>query len=118
MKKDSKNRARQPKGLKPFIGGSILTDERVTRQLPFFFFIVFLGMMLITNRYWSEKTLRELEVVQDSIKDLNSQSAIYSAELMDASLPSEVVNRVKEAGLGLDEPKKPPQKIAVKKVRD
>ncbi len=108
------NSARRPKGLKPFIGGTILTDERVTKQIPFFFFLVFLALLLITNRYWSEKTIRELEVIQDNIKELRSESITNSAKLMDVSRPSEVVARVKAAGLELEEPQKPPHKIVIK----
>ncbi len=112
-----KDTNKQKKGFKPIIGGTILTDERVTRQIPFIFFLAFLGLLLITNRNWSEKTIREIEDLQDSLKELRSESITNSAKLMDVSRPSEVVNRVNEAGLGLEEPTKPPQKIVVEKKR-
>jgi len=99
--------------MKSFIGGTILTDDRVTRQLPFILFLAFFGLILITNRNWSERTIRQIEVLQDTLDDLRSESITYSAKLMDASRPSEVFKKVEEAGLDLKEPVKPPQKLIV-----
>jgi hypothetical protein len=115
MVESDENIKKQRRGVKSFIGGTILTDERVTRQIPFIFFLAFLCLILITNRNYSEKTMRKIEVLQDSIKELRSESATISAKLMEISRPSEVVKRVKDAELGLVEPARPPQKLIVKK---
>lgn len=105
-------------GVSSFLRGTILTDERVTRQFPFLVFLVILGMLMITNRYRSEKVIRQIEVLQDQIDDLRSQSVTNSARLMHMSKPSDVANRVRKAGLGLDEPIRPPRTIEVKKMRN
>ncbi|MCG6187918.1 FtsL-like putative cell division protein [Maribellus maritimus] len=102
-------------GMKSFIGGTVLTDERVTRQIPFLFFLAALGIMLITNRNWSERTIRQIEVLQDTLDELRSESITLSAKLMDASRPSEVFKKVENAGIGLKEPVTPPKKLIVKK---
>ena len=109
-----KNNNQKKAGMKSFLGGTILTDNRVTRQLPFLFFLVFLAIVQITNRNWSERTIRQIEVLQDTIDELRSESITLSARLMDASRPSEVLRKVEQAGIGLEEPVKPPQKIVVK----
>lgn len=101
--------------MKSFLGGTILTDERFTRQLPFLGLLAFFALALITNRNWSERTIRQIEVVQDTLDELRSESITLSARLMDASRPSEVIERVEDAGLGLEEPVRPPQKIVVPK---
>ena len=101
-------------GMKSFIGGTILTDERVTRQLPFILFLAALGILLITNRNWSERTIRRVEILQDTIDELRSESITLSARLMDASRPSKVLKKVEEAGLGLEEPVAPPKKLKVR----
>ncbi len=101
-------------GMKSFIGGTILTDERVTRQLPFLLYLAFMAMLLIANRNWSEKTIRQVEVLQDTIDELRSESITLSAKLMDASRPSEVAKKVEQANIGLKEPVKPPRKIVVR----
>ena len=101
--------------MKSFIGGTILTDERVTKQLPFIFFLAFLGLMLITNRNWSEQTIRQVEVLQDTLDELRSESITLSAKLMDASRPSEVAKKVEQANIGLQQPIRPPKKLIVPK---
>lgn len=97
------------------MGGTILTDERFIRQLPFLSLLVFFAFVLITNRNLAEGTIRQIEQVQESINELRSESITLSARLMDASRPSEVVEKVKEAVLGLEEPLKPAQKVVIKK---
>jgi hypothetical protein len=114
MTEKMKNNKRKP-GMKSFLGGTILTDERFTRQLPFLGLLAFFALALITNRNWSERTIRQIEVVQDTLDELRSESISLSARLMDASRPSEVIERVEDAGLGLEEPVRPPQKIVVPK---
>lgn len=115
MEEAEVNTKKQKKGVKTFIGGTILADTRVARQIPFIFFLAFLGIILITNRNSSEKTMRKIELLRDSIKELRSESVTVSAKLMQVSRPSEVVAKVKEAGLGLVEPENPPQKLIIEK---
>jgi len=108
---------RKKSGVKSFLGGTILTDERVTRQLPFISLLAFFALVLITNRNWSERTIRRIEVVQDSLEELRAESITMSAKLMDASRPSEVMKKIEMAGIELDEQVKPPRKLTVKKRR-
>ncbi len=112
-----KNRNSRKPGMKSFLGGTILTDQRITRQLPFLFFLAFLGLVQITNRNWSERTIRQIEVLKGNIDELRSESITLSAKLMDASRPSEVLKKVEEAGIGLEEPFRPPQKIVINDKR-
>jgi hypothetical protein len=112
---EAKLNSKRKSGVKSFLGGTILTDERVTRQLPFLSVLVFFSLILITNRNWSERTIRKIEAVQETLNELRSESITLSARLMDASRPSEVVEKVQEVGLGLDEPVRPVYKIVVRK---
>ena len=106
-------KGKKPGGVKSFIGGAILTDDRITRQLPFLLFLAFLGLFIITNRNWSERTIRQIEVLQDTLEELRSESITSSVKLMDVSRPSEVFKKVEEAGIGLQERVKPPHKLKV-----
>ncbi|MDD2381215.1 MAG: FtsL-like putative cell division protein [Mariniphaga sp.] len=114
MRETAKNSRRKP-GMKSLLGGTILTDERVTRQLPFLGLLAFFALVLITNRNWSERTIRQIQEMQETLDELRSESVTLSARLMDASRPSEVVEKVEAANIGLHEPVSPPKKIVIKK---
>ena len=101
-------------GVKSFIGGAILTDDRVTKQIPFLIFLAFLAVLLITNRNWSERTIRKVEFLQETLDELRSESITLSAKLMNSSRPSEIVRKVENAHIDLQEPIRPPQKLVVK----
>ena len=118
MANKTENGIKNRPGVSSFLRGTILTDERVTRQFPFLIFLVVLGFLMITNRYRSEKVIRQIEILQDSIDDLRSQSVTNSAKLMNMSKPSDVARRVRQAGLGLEEPVRPPRNIEVNKIRE
>ena len=84
MSESKKNNKKSP-GVKSFIGGTILTDERVTRQIPFLIFLAFLAILIITNRNWSERTIRKVEILQNTLDELRSESITLSAKLMNSS---------------------------------
>lgn len=104
--------------LKSFLGGSILASEKSLSQIPFVVFLVFLSILIITNRYWSEKTMTEIEIVQDSIKELRASSITYETQLMKMNRPSEIAGRVLESGISLVEPQEPPRKLKVEKLEE
>jgi hypothetical protein len=118
MANNAETGTKKKPGVSSFLRGTILTDDRVTRQFPFLIFLVVLGLLMITNRYRSEKVIRQIEILQGTIDDLRSQSVTNSARLMHMSKPSDVANRVRNAGLGLEEPTRPPRKIEVRKIKE
>ncbi len=55
MTEEKKNNGRRRNvrgGLKNLLGGSLLANEKVIRQIPFVFFLGLLGLLIISNRYW------------------------------------------------------------------
>ncbi len=99
--------------MKSIIGGTILTDERVSKQFPFLIMLALFALALIMNRNASIQTVREIGDMQKELEALRSEHATISAKLMDASRPSEVAKKVEAAGIGLKESVKPPQKLIV-----
>jgi len=114
--KEKKSKRISAKNFKSILGGTILASEQVTKQLPFVFFLAFLGIALITNRYWTEKTIRKMEMVRDSLKEFKAESVIHETELMYINRPSEVAKRVIERKIELIEPIEPAKRIKVKKL--
>ncbi len=103
------------KVLKKIVDGNLLRNPKTVKQFPFFIFLVVLAILLISNRYHSEKVIREINALQDTIKNLRSESISIAADLMNLSRPSEVVRKVKENELGLIESDTPPKVIFIEK---
>jgi hypothetical protein len=101
--------------LKGLLAGSLLTRERVVRQLPYILFLTLLAFIYIGNRYHAEKIVRENSKLQDEVRELRAKAISTSAELMHLSKQSEVVRLIRQKGLGLEESVTPPRKIVVDK---
>ena len=115
-KKENSKKKFSAGSIKNVLAGSALASETVTRQIPFVIFLALLGIGLITNRYITEKTIRQMEMVRDSLKEYKSESVIHETELMYINRPSEVTKRVIERKIDLVEPIEPPKRIKVKKM--
>ncbi len=115
LKQKSKKRILKA-DFKSIMGGGILASEKVIKQLPFVGFLAVLGLLLIANRYWTEKTIRKMELVRDSLREYKSESVIHETELMYINRPSEVAKKVIERKIDLIEPVEPARRIKVKKI--
>ena len=103
--------------LRDVFDGTVLTRDRVTRQLPFILFLTLLIILYIGNRYHAEKVIRESIVLQTELKELRARAISTASELEFISTQSEVAKRVNEHVPGLKEAENPPLKIEVKKKR-
>lgn len=97
--------------------GSVLTRDKVVRQLPFVLFIALLIIFYIGNRYHSEKMIRQTMELQTELKELRARAISTASELEFMSRQSEVAKLVESKGLGLKEAVEPPIKITVKNSR-
>ena len=101
--------------LKGLLAGSLLTRDRVVRQLPFILFLTLLAFIYIGNRYHAERLVRQNTRLQDEVKELRAKAISTSAELMHLSKQSEVKRLINAKDLGLKESLVPPRKIVVEK---
>jgi hypothetical protein len=99
--------------VKGLLAGSLLTKEKVVKQLPYILFLAALAFSYIGNRYHAEKVIRKNSELQDEVKELRAKSISTSAELMHLSKQSEVIKLINEKELGLKESRTPPQKIVI-----
>ena len=79
------------------------------RYLPRILFVIFLGLVYISNTHYAEKTTRAINAAQGEVEDLRADYTTLKSDLMFAGKQSEVARRVK--GLGLKESLNPPYKI-------
>ena len=83
--------------------------EVVLRNLPFVFFISFLGIVYIWNSHQVEKSARELNAIDKQMKELKWEYTTTKSELEYSSKMSEVGKMV--VSTGLEELRVPPKKI-------
>jgi cell division protein FtsL len=101
--------------LKELLGGSMVTEKIILKNLWYVLLITLLAAIYIGNRFHAEKITRETTRLQREVRELRSESLATSAELMYISRQSEVYRLVKERGLNLEETKTPPYKLLVDK---
>lgn len=93
-----------------------LSSYLVAKNLPFVAFLALLGLVYITNRHLAENTVRKIDRLNRSVKDLSWDYKSLNAELMKLSTQTEVAKRADT--LGLKERTEPPIKIEVAKGFD
>jgi len=101
--------------LRGMIDGTLLTRKSVLRQMPFIFFLVFLSLVYISNRYHADMLKRRISFLRSETGELRSKAIFVSSELMKLSRQTEVADEVSRKGLDLKESQEPPKKIEIKK---
>ena len=98
--------ARRKKGQGDMI--SSISTFLLLKNIPFYFFLGFLGVIYIANAHYSEKKIREIQVLQKDIQELNWEYMSIKSDLMQQSMQSEVAKKVKNLNLKelVDRPKK------------
>lgn len=114
---DQKVESKELKGgsIRDFLDGTIITRTIVVKQLPFIIFLSIIGIIYIGNRYHAEKVIRDINRVQEDVRNLRAEEITTASQLMKISKQSEVVKMVKEKNLGLVESTEPPAKIKSRK---
>lgn len=101
--------------LRGMIDGTLLTRRSVLKQMPFIFFLVFLSLVYISNRYHADMLKRRISYLRTETGELRSRAIFVSSELMKLSRQTEVAEEVERKGLDLKESQEPPKKIVIKK---
>jgi len=95
------------------VNGNIFTKEAVVRGMPFLLFLALLALVYISNGFLTEGNVREINKLNNEIKELRSEYITTKSDLMHHSKQSELVDLIKEKKLGLEESFEPPKKIVV-----
>lgn len=92
------------------LNGSFMVKENMVKQLPFLLFLVLIAMLHISNSYYAEKTVRDINAIGNEIKELKSEYITTKSDLMHVSKQSQVASLA--LSLGVKESMVPPKKIA------
>ena len=102
--------AKTASSVKSVLEGSLLA-EKLRQNIRFVLFATFLGIWYISNGYSTEKLHRERVLLEKEVTDLRFESISAAADLMLMRKQSEIIKRIKNEGLALEESKEPPVKL-------
>ena len=93
------------------LGGGILKEDFIVRHTKMIVLIVILCFFYISNHYTCAIKIREIDRLQEQLKEVKLEAISISAQLTSDTRPSQVEERVKKQGLQLEKAKTPPYKI-------
>ncbi len=76
-------------------GGKYLESEESFNIVPFFLYLIGIGILYITNGNIADKKIREINKLNKELKELRSEYIITKSELMFLSKQSEIAKRAK-----------------------
>lgn len=101
---------RTTSSVKGVLEGSLIA-EKLRTNIRFVLFVTCLGIWYISNGYSTEKLHRERNNLEKEVTDLRFESISAAADLMLIRKQSEVLKRIKNEGMTLEESKEPPVKL-------
>ena len=93
------------------LGGGILKENFIVKHTKIIVLVVILLFFYISNRYTCIIKIREIDRLQEQLKDVKYESLSISAQLTGNTRPSQVEDLVKRHGLELERAKTPPYKL-------
>ena len=93
------------------LDGTFLTKDKFRRAMPFLVFLLVLGILYISNIFHVERTKRQIDDLEEELRELRYEYISSRSKLMYESKPSEIVTKLKETGIG--ESMDPPRKVMI-----
>jgi hypothetical protein len=114
---NSREEIEELKGIsvKDVFTGRVLTRKFIRKQMRFVLFFAFISFLYISNHHKVEKMQKELFRLNEEVKELRFEAVTTSSELMSMSKPSEVIRKMDEMGVEMEELKEPPRILYVSK---
>ena len=94
--------------IRDFLNGNILTNKFLQKQYLLLIMIAALTFLYVDNRFYCETQLAKEIDLKKKIQDVKYESLTISAELMEISRQSNVMNKVNENGINLIQSTTPP----------
>jgi hypothetical protein len=94
--------------IRDFLNGNILTNKFLQKQYPLLIMFAALTFLYVDNRFYCETQLAKEIDLKKKLQDVKYESLTISAELMEISRQSNVMNKVNENGINLIQSTIPP----------
>lgn len=93
------------------LGGGILKEDFIVRHTRMIVLIVILLFFFIGNRYTCMQKLREIDRLQQKLRDVRFEALSISSELTGNSRQSQIELLIEEQGIDLEGAKTPPYEL-------
>lgn len=93
------------------LGGGILTEDFILNHTRMIGLVVFLVFFFIGNRYTCLQKLREIDQLQQQLRDVRFEALSISSELTGNSRQSQIEMLIDEQGIELEGAKTPPYEL-------
>lgn len=91
-----------------FLGGSVLKEEFVVKHTRMILLVVCMIFFFIGNRYTCDQKLKEIDRLQQELRDIRFEALSISSELTGNSRQSQIELLIEEQGIDLEGAKTPP----------
>jgi len=115
-KKPSKIVSQTADTFKGIVEGRKLVYILDRKNLPFVFYLTFLGILYISNTYYASGILRQMEKVKNQIRELRYEYVNTEKQLIEVSRRNKVMERLKYDNKELKESKVPPYQLTMSNV--
>lgn len=90
------------------LGGGILKEDFIIKHTRLVVLLVILVFFFIGNRYTCMQKLREIDRLQQQLRDVRFEALSISSELTGNSRQSQIESLIEEQGIELEVAKNPP----------
>ncbi len=115
--KKEEEKPRKPKRTKSFFQFisffDIVDKNKVVHAMPFILFLTVIAMFYITNSFYAERTIRDIDQTKKDLKEKRAEFISTKSKLMLNSMQSEVAQHAAAASFDIKESTVPPKKIVV-----
>lgn len=94
------------------LGGGILKEDFIVKHTRMIVLIVILLFFFIGNRYTCLQKLKEIDRLQQQLRDVRFEALSISSELTGNSRQSQIERLIKEQNLELETAQQPPYKLS------
>jgi hypothetical protein len=109
--KESGSSDRFRRNVRGFMSGGLLRRPDVLRKLPYVFFILLLMLLYIAGGYYTQHLNRRYIRLTDQVKELRTKSLSINEMRMTATRQSEIIERLRQSGIEMQESVVPPQVV-------
>jgi hypothetical protein len=95
------------------VGNSHINYTWLVKHFGFFMFLALLAVIYIANGHWADKTIRDINITQKQLKDMEYEYKNLKSLEMYRSRESQVTQAA--AALGLKPATEPPVKLVIDK---